>query len=672
LPSIVRCPDRLRDVEFFVVLHDVWHRRGGLTRNALHRATAISDALGKTVTVLTLAFTLDLDKSCESFSRMGLIGERVSIRNLFEDAGLNGGEPMGMFSEDAHRPDGSCVINGDDGPLDAWHAEETLDPDGRVVVTYRDEQGCTRRDERRDLSGRLRKVATFDSESGEPVRRLFFDTEGRPRVEFGRGPEKGARFQIRFADSSGRCTHVFPSERRLRTAWFQQTASCCEEAVFQVETESPLIAQAVLDMKDPHVARVAMLHSSHLDYPHTYGAPTMPEHEPILSRLGMFDAFVLITEEHKRDILEEFGPRDTIHAIPHDAPRSVDPSESGKDPWLGVGIGRFVERKNWDQVIRAFAQVVAVHPEARFELWGMGELQPDYESLIAELGIADSFRIMGSTDDAAAVFRRASYSVLAGIREGFGLVLVESMAQGTPAVAYDGKYGASDIIRHETDGLLVRYGDTEGLAAGMLAMVEDPDRAREMGRQAVQVGERFSLELCVERWLQVYCDAVEQKLHRVSLPAMTCRASHVHAARGRFRVNAQLDVGELGETPVIRLYIRPRDTIVGACYVEAREVAVRGSHLHFSADVDPRPVADSHVKWDVYASVSLRNAHRFVRIACDREAWGIWNAGGVAPAITQGGNLSFVQAPGRQSLRMLARRIRRRAKGIVVAEKADT
>jgi len=602
---------------------------------------------------------------------MGLIGERVAVVNLFEEAGLNGGDPVGMFAEDSHRPTGPCTIGGDESPSEDWHAEERFDPDGRVIATYRDAEGRERREERRDLAGRLRKVVTLDAESGQPVRRLYFDPEGRPRVAFGRGSEPDARWQILFADESGRCTHAFSSERGLRTAWFEHLASRHSESVFQVETESPLIARAVMDIQSPSVARVAMLHSGHLGAPFTYGAPVRPQHAPILGRVGLFDAFVLITEEQKRDILDEFGPRDTIHAVPHDAPRSAVALAPDKDPWLGVGIGRFVRSKNWDHTIRAFAKMVSAHPEATFELWGLGELQAEYESLIAELGVGDSFRLMGWTDDPTSVFRRAAYSVLAGSGEGFGLVLLESMAQGAAVIAYDGKYGPAGIIRHGTDGLLIPYGDTEGLATAMLAMVEDQSATRAMGEGGLEVDTRFSAELCVGRWMQVYCAAVEQKSRRVALPVMSCRASHVWATRGRFRIDARLDLGGLDEIPTVRLYARPRNTIAGAQYVDAREVTMLGRHLHFSADIDPRPVAESNVKWDVYASVSLRNAHRYVRIACDREAWGVLNAAGATPAATHGGNLSFVRESVPMTARMLLRRMRRRASGIFSADRAD-
>ncbi|NTU71139.1 MAG: glycosyltransferase [Coriobacteriia bacterium] len=661
----VPVPERLNDVAFHVVLHDVWHHRGGLVRNALHKASLIGEALDRDVTILTLAFTLDQDDSGHRLRQMGVLGPRVQVINLFDEAGISGDAPRGLFAEDVHRPARPGAIKPDTGPSSEWDAVETHDPDGRSIVTYRDAGGRVLREERRDLAGRLRKSVTLDAVTGEPLRRLYFDDEGRPRVEFGHGTEPGAPWQIRFADEHGAFTHVFDSERSMRTEWLDHHAALYDESIFQVETESPLITSAVLQMTNPSAAKVTMLHASHLDAPHTYGSPTMPEHAPMLARLDRFDAFVLITEEQRADVAEEFGPRATLHAVPHDAPTSRDALSPDKDRWLGVGIGRFAERKNWSDVVRAFRSVSETHPEARFELWGLGPLRWELQRLIDGLGLTDVFRVMGTTADSASVFSRASYSVLAGIREGMPLVIAESMAQGTPTVAYDGKYGITELIRDGVDGTVVTYGDVEALAEAMSSMLDDPDRTRSMGERALEVDRRFSAGLCVERWFEVYVAAMEQKDRRVALPRMTARASHVFAQGERYRIEASIRLGEFAETPDVRLYARPRATIVGARYVEAQSVSRQGGHLQVIVDFDPDDVLRSGVVWDVYASVSLRNAHRFVRIAAGREAFGVFNTGGVAPTVTRGGNLSFVPARGPQTARQILGRARRRLRGLL-------
>ena len=247
---------------------------------------------------------------------------------------------------------------------------------------------------------------------------------------------------------------------------------------------------------------------------------------------------------------------------------------------------------------------------------------------------------MGSTSDPASVFARGSYSVLTGIREGMPLVLTESMAQGTPGIAYDGKYGPSEIIRHGVDGLLVPYGDVDGLARAMLALLSDPDRAASMGKRALEVDGRFTARACVEGWLRVYLAALEQKNHRVVLPSMRCRIERARVKRGICRVEARLEFEGLDAIPTVRLYLRPRGTIVGARYIGITDVEPDDGGLRFSAEFDPGFMTSEDTKWDAFASVTLRNAHQFVRLgaASDSVVAG-WT--GMVPFVTKDGNLSF-------------------------------
>jgi hypothetical protein len=463
---------------------------------------------------------------------------------------------------------------------------------------------------------------------------------------------------VRFAfyDEAGTLVRTAESQLALNTAWLDSYAAMNDESIFQVETETALFTRAMLDMKATGVAKVTMMHSGHLAHPHTFGSPTMPQHAWMLDQLNRFDAFVVITEAQRKDIEAEFGPRQNLFAVPHDAPKSRDDVSPTKDPLMGVGIGRLVDQKNWDHVIRAFGEVVREVPAARFALWGSGPQRDDYEELIADLGIGTNFLLPGVTEDASSVFAEAAYSVAAGIREGFGLVLLESMAAGTPVIAYDGKYGAIDIIRNGVDGTLVPYGDEGALAGAMLGMLRNPARTLEMGRAALEIDERFSSERCVDGWLGVYCAALAQRDHRIMLPELAAYATSVSYGRRRCTIAGSLSAPGLPELPSVALYVRPRASVAKATYLEIADFDWDGSGGRFSARFDPSFISRDEAPWDAYLSVSLRNAHRFVRLSVEPE--GISSRGGrMEPYPTVAGNVSWRPSP---SLADRLRRLRAR------------
>ncbi|PKQ15402.1 MAG: hypothetical protein CVT67_09720 [Actinobacteria bacterium HGW-Actinobacteria-7] len=660
----------LADVGLFVVLSDVWFWRGGLTRNALHKATLVSDRLGKQVTVLTVNFDPDTDLSVSRMAEAGLVGEFVVIKNLFQDAGLDGGESSPFFAVQGAARDTQAEVDEPDphvaDPVGAEIAEQT-DPAGRRVRVALDQLGRTMWRESFDFAGRLRSTEEFDPVSGSSLERRYLDPSGRCRVHYRRDPEDGRRWLVAFRDEQGTTTRV-GGLAAIRTSWLESYAAGCADSIFQVESESHHIVRAVLDMSAPRVAKVMMLHSSHLDYPHTLGSPAMPEHARVLSRLSDFDAFALITATHRDDIADEYGPRTTLHAVPHDAPPAVPAESAVVDTKLAVGIGRFEDRKNWDHAIRAFHMVLERVPDARLELWGMGPLQDDYGTLISELGLEGRVRVMGLTDDAISVFRRATFSVLAGIREGFPLVMLESLAAGTPVVAYDGKYGPRDMLRDGVDGILVPYGDEAALAGAMAELFLNPKRQRSMGRAALAITERFSAEKCVAGWLEVYRAALEQRDRRVCLPPMTANLTEIRISRRGCLVRGRLGVDGLKEGPTVRLYLRPRDTVVGARYFDVTASPAADGAIGFEVKFGSAFVALDDGIWDVYLSVALRNDHRFVRLA----AGGVIEAvgtGRIALAVTTMGNVSLKRAPRRpaphvRAGRALVRVAKRASRGV--------
>jgi glycosyltransferase involved in cell wall biosynthesis len=134
--------------------------------------------------------------------------------------------------------------------------------------------------------------------------------------------------------------------------------------------------------------------------------------------------------------------------------------------------------------------------EAQLVLVGDGELRPGFESL-AQSNCTAAIRFVGAQSDVVLreLYRAASITVLPSIssEEAFGLVLIESMASGTPVIASDlpGVRTVSDA----TSGLLVPAGDAISLRESMRSLLGDTGRLRAMGESARQLAlSRYSMQ----------------------------------------------------------------------------------------------------------------------------------------------------------------------------------
>jgi glycosyltransferase involved in cell wall biosynthesis len=137
-------------------------------------------------------------------------------------------------------------------------------------------------------------------------------------------------------------------------------------------------------------------------------------------------------------------------------------------PPVVLGVGRLTRQKDFESLVRAFAQV-RQHRPARLLILGEGEERSALEALVRELGLESDVALPGFQAGAQACMTRAAVFVLSSAWEGLPTVLIEALAAGTTVVATDCPSGPREILRGGELGSLVPPGDVEALARGILA-----------------------------------------------------------------------------------------------------------------------------------------------------------------------------------------------------------
>jgi glycosyltransferase involved in cell wall biosynthesis len=169
-----------------------------------------------------------------------------------------------------------------------------------------------------------------------------------------------------------------------------------------------------------------------------------------------------------------------------------------------VSVGRFTEVKRMGLLVRAFARARRESPtRASLVLLGghPGEWEGEHPwDAVRASGAPDVFLAGWHEHDTLADFLNASdATVLASVREQFGLVLVEGMACGRPAIAVD-RFGPAEIVEDGRTGWLVAPDDEAALAAAMREAIEQPDEIARRGALARAAAlERWSWPALAER-----------------------------------------------------------------------------------------------------------------------------------------------------------------------------
>ena len=188
---------------------------------------------------------------------------------------------------------------------------------------------------------------------------------------------------------------------------------------------------------------------------------------------------------------------DPSHFRPGVDPRAVR-QRFGLDggPWL-LTVARLESHKGIDTTIRALPAIRARIPGARYMIAGSGPRRPFLEQTVAQLGLGDAVKFLGSVPDAdlPAVYNAADLYVGASrlhelMAEGFGIAIVEASACGL-AVVGGRSGGIPDAVREGETGILVDPDRPEAVAAGVVQLLEDGDLRRRLGANGRRAAETF-------------------------------------------------------------------------------------------------------------------------------------------------------------------------------------
>ena len=175
-----------------------------------------------------------------------------------------------------------------------------------------------------------------------------------------------------------------------------------------------------------------------------------------------------------------------------------------------LAVGRLVDQKGHDVLVRALPLVTAPTPEPWLVIAGEGDRRALLTRLARDLGINHRVRLVGERDDVGRLMRAATVLAHPSRWEGFGLVLLEAMATHLLIVAA-AVSAIPEVVEAETNGLLVPPDDAAALAGALDRVLSDPllrDRLAEHGHR--KLTERFSPYRMAKEHEDVYETAMRE------------------------------------------------------------------------------------------------------------------------------------------------------------------
>ena len=184
------------------------------------------------------------------------------------------------------------------------------------------------------------------------------------------------------------------------------------------------------------------------------------------------------------------------------------PDKINRPEWLErkneiAFVARFdIQQKRQDLMVDAFSIVSHSHPEMKLVFYGKGE--PDM-SLIREqverCGLQSQVLFKGVVNNIINEIKDSKLFVLSSDYEGMPNALIEAMVAGLPIVSTDcSPGGASELIDSNVNGIITPCGDARALAKAIIYMLDNPEKADEMGAKAQEVTKILSRDKIFAEW----------------------------------------------------------------------------------------------------------------------------------------------------------------------------
>jgi glycosyltransferase involved in cell wall biosynthesis len=153
-----------------------------------------------------------------------------------------------------------------------------------------------------------------------------------------------------------------------------------------------------------------------------------------------------------------------------------------------VFSGRLKRPKRPDHAVRAFAKVKEEFPNAELWVFGDGPFRKKLEHM-AGLGV----QFLGHLDSCKRreLLAKSWVLMVPGLREGWGLNVIEANALGVTCVAYDVP-GLRDSVKNSETGILVESGNIEALAKGVISLLENPCKLEILSLNALNYAKEFN------------------------------------------------------------------------------------------------------------------------------------------------------------------------------------
>jgi len=168
-----------------------------------------------------------------------------------------------------------------------------------------------------------------------------------------------------------------------------------------------------------------------------------------------------------------------------------------------IAVGRLEKIKGFDRLIHCWKQLGEEFADWHLDIYGTGPEQASLEQEIETLQLSGNIHLRGVTSNIGEALSEHSLQVVSSHFEGQPIALCEGQAAALPAVAFNFRNGASEIIENVVNGWLVKQDDEASFCIALCEAMRSAEERKKRGTKALEMSSRFSRETIAPQWIQL-------------------------------------------------------------------------------------------------------------------------------------------------------------------------
>ncbi|MEO3355909.1 glycosyltransferase [Acinetobacter haemolyticus] len=337
---------------------------------------------------------------------------------------------------------------------------------------------------------------------------IYYDSEGASIIEinYKKVQEVNMISSVQLVYNNRRM--FFQSEAELIDFWLRIIVESTQQDIFFYVDRNLFFNPILNNMNYKNLKKISIIHSLHISrIGDICKTPLLRGYSIPLENYNKYDAIVVSTHAQKNDIVSRFPENRKISVIQPTFTKSYGNKIKNKsDKFKIVSLGRYFSEKRLDHMIKAIDLVRKEHSNIQLDLYGFPDTRDGCKTfnalkeLVKESKLEEVVYFRGYRDDVKDILNGYHVSLLTSRLEGFGIALLDAMSEGVVNIAYDIKYGPSELIIDGEDGFLIENGNIDMLAEKIIFLIKNREIWNDFSEKSKNKSINFSIENMSYKW----------------------------------------------------------------------------------------------------------------------------------------------------------------------------